>query len=334
MLAFEVVEGLSQTVSLEPEVVDWLDVHGWGEVGVEALAGDVSTRRYFRLTRDAAADSAILALYPEPLLPACARFVLTSALLSRAAVPVPEILAADRVRGYMLVSDAGRSTLHDLGNRPWSELRPYFDRALELADRISALPVAGVQPLLPPLGYEPLLRELRQTWDFFLLPEGLVGVGAEQESWWRQLDGLCAELGQLEAMPCHRDFMARNLVPMSGAVTNLWVLDHQDLRLGPPHYDWASMLNDSLFPPDSWTEERLAERFATRADRRAFHLAVGQRTLKAVGTYAVFASRGMKRHLPLIRPTLERALVGLEKLPEVRPLIPAFRRRLTESPFC
>ena len=36
------------------------------------------------------------------------------------------------------------------------------------------------------------------------------------------------------------------------------MLDHQDLRLGPPFYDLASLLNDTLFPPPDAEEALLA----------------------------------------------------------------------------
>ena len=96
------------------------------------------------------------------------------------------------------------------------------------------------------------------------------------------------------------------------------VLDHQDLRLGPPAYDLASLLNDSLFPPVE-VEERLLRRAGVPAEgteRETYHRAAAQRTLKAVGSYAAFAGRGSDRHLCLIPPTLARALHHLGRLPE------------------
>ena len=82
------------------------------------------------------------------------------------------------------------------------------------------------------------------------------------------------------------------------------MLDHQDLRLGPPFYDLASLLNDTLFPPPEAEEALLAAVAPSPAERVRYHRAAAQRTLKAVGTYATFARRGANRHLPLIPPTL------------------------------
>src|SRR5260370_24078577 len=99
--------------------------------------------------------------------------------------------------------------------------------------------------------------------------------------------------------------MARNLMPLPGGAVG--VLDHQDLRLGPPAYDVASLLNDTLFPPAE-IEQELLVATPSATPRAAYHLAAAQRTFKAVGTYASFARRGAPRHLPLIPPTLARAL--------------------------
>jgi aminoglycoside/choline kinase family phosphotransferase len=104
------------------------------------------------------------------------------------------------------------------------------------------------------------------------------------------------------------------------------VLDHQDLRLGPPAYDLASLLNDTLFPPPAVEAELLRRAAPSAAARERYHRAAAQRTLKAVGTYAAFARRGMERHLPLISPTLGRGLAHLARTPEGAPLAPDLER--------
>jgi hypothetical protein len=106
------------------------------------------------------------------------------------------------------------------------------------------------------------------------------------------------------------------------------VLDFQDLRLGPRGYDLASLLNDTLFA-DAETEARaLADWPRLAGDTAQYRAAVVQRSLKAVGTYLAFARRGMRRHLPLVEPTLERALEPFRQLPENRC---SLRRRLASG---
>ncbi len=305
---------------------EWLARSGFEVRAARPLAGDVSPRRYERL---AAADgrTAVLALYPAELCAVCARFARTTEILAAAGVPVPRVLAADCVRGWMLLEDLGELTLADLRDRPWSELASCFETAAELAARIAALPAGLARGLNPPLDRGLMLRELAQTRQLFLEPRGLLGPDAGAPSPTPlddALESLCAALDADPPVVCHRDFMARNLVPRSGG--GIAVLDHQDLRLGPAAYDLASLLNDTLFPPPA-LERRLVEAaFPGAAARLRYHRAAAQRTLKAVGTYAAFARRGSPRHLPLIAPTLRRFLHHFGSVPEGERLAPGLER--------
>lgn len=292
----------------------WLAAAGFPAFVPQPLPGDVSPRRYTRLV-SMDGGSAILATYPPEIGATCARFLRTTALLDQAGVPVPRVLASSCDEGWMLVEDLGPETLAEWGRgRTWSELQPYFERAVELADRIGRIPVESVEGLNPRLGGELLRKELAQTWDLFLQPRALTGGEALTRALGAALDEICANLDAEAPVSCHRDFMVRNLMPVSGG---LIVLDHQDLRLGPPAYDLASLLNDTLFPPPEVEEALLA---LTSVDRLSYHRAAAQRTLKAIGTYTSFARRGAERHLPLVPPTLGRCLAHLAQLPESAPL--------------
>jgi aminoglycoside/choline kinase family phosphotransferase len=176
--------------------------------------------------------------------------------------------------------------------------------------------VADLNPLL---GFELLRRELAQTWDLYLEPQGLVAGPGLAAGLRAVLDEVCANLAAEPPVPCHRDFMVRNLMPLPG-ISEVAVLDHQDLRLGPPAYDLASLLNDTLFPPAAVEDALLAAALPGAGERVCYHRAAAQRTLKAVGTYASFARRGADRHVPLIGPTLARCVEHLARLPEAAAL--------------
>jgi len=285
---------------------------------IQPLAGDVSPRRYFRVVL-ADGTTAILANYPEEIRATCVRFLRTTTILLEAGVRVPRVLAGDCGEGWMLVEDLGPRTLGEWGRgRPWSELAGWFEHARGISERISRLPAEGLAELNPILGRELLARELAQTWDLFLEPQGLVSDPALAADLRAALDTLCATLGAEPPVPCHRDFMVRNLMPLADG--SLVVLDHQDLRLGPPFYDLASLLNDTLFPPPDAEEALLAAAAPLPADRVRYHRAAAQRSLKAVGTYAKFASLGADRHLPLIAPTLAQFVKHFSRIPEGEPL--------------
>src|SRR5215210_2303645 len=253
----------------------WLAAAGFPGCEPRPLPGDVSPRRYTRLV-GTDGGSAILATYPPEIRGTCTRFLRTTALLEPAGVPVPRVLASSCDEGWMLVEDLGPETLAEWGRgRPWSELQPYFERALGLVDRIGRIPVESVEGLNPRLGGELLRKELAQTWDLYLEPRALTGGERLTRALGTALDAICANLDAETPVSCHRDFMVRNLMPVSDGLV---VLDHQDLRLGPPAYDLASLLNDTLFPPFEVEEVLLAR---ATFDRISYHRAAAQRTLKA-----------------------------------------------------
>src|SRR5258708_7277788 len=120
----------------------WLAGAGFELRDRRPLPGDVSQRRYERLTARGGA-TAILALYPAELREVCGRFARSTRILAAAGIPVPRVLAADCDRGWMLLQDLGELTLADLRDRPWSELAAYFEDAAALAARVAPPPALG-----------------------------------------------------------------------------------------------------------------------------------------------------------------------------------------------
>jgi aminoglycoside/choline kinase family phosphotransferase len=187
-------------------------------------------------------------------------------------------------------------------------------RGVAVAGRISALPTEAVAAINPRLDTSALRRELAQSWRLVLVPRRLTGDDAQREALERALEALCERLGEAPPTPCHRDHMARNL--MLDEAPDPIVLDHQDLRLGPPWYDLASLLNDSIYATADEEAELLDLARVPSEARQAYHRAAAQRALKIVGTFTAFAARGTARHLPLVAPSLRAARRHLLRLPE------------------
>jgi aminoglycoside/choline kinase family phosphotransferase len=275
-----------------------------------------------------------VASYPAALRPQLRRFLEATALCREGGVRVPAVLAVDEEAGLALLEDLGPATLWEQAGRGWSDLAPFYLAAIAAARRIAALPVAAVDALgSPPLDEALLSRELEATFSLLLVPSGLVVGEAGEERARRVLAEVCRRLGETPPVPCHRDFMVRNLLPAGGGEeTDVAVIDHQDLRLGPPWYDLASLLNDSLFPPPELAEAWLDAAGWRPGPAVDYHRAAAQRCLKAAGTFASFAARGEPRHLPLVPAALGRALAHLERTPEgadlAAELAPRWRREL------
>ena len=316
-----VKRGSAQSESVTAgELLRWLRNRGVTAQKCIPLTGDVSPRRYFRV-KTATDQNYVLAYYPVDLRPVCLLYSQTTTILASAAIRVPTILAEDCDAGLMLLEDVGAKTLYQFSNEPWNTIVQHFDEAVAILKRIEEIPAEVVSPLNPILGEHRLSAEITQTIDLFLKSAlDTADQGLTREFCLRLME-ICSELGSGELVPCHRDFMARNLVPLE-VQGQLAVLDHQDLTLGPAYYDLASLLNDSLFPPLLY-EAGLLRRLGLGPNQRTqYHRAAAQRTLKALGTYQAFANRGFEQHLPLVPKTLGRALHHLEKLPETRKLCP------------
>ncbi|MDX1631019.1 MAG: phosphotransferase [Thermoanaerobaculia bacterium] len=291
---------------------------------VEAIAGDLSQRSHWRL--HSGTDTSVLTVYPHSLHSQCERFRRSSALLDRVGVPTPEILRSRCSEGWMLLEDAGPSTWFERFRTTEPErLRELYERALDYLERIRTLPESEIDDLNPRLDSRALRRELARSWTTVLVPERLVeegSSGAIRLS--NAFDTLCHTLENSGLAPAHRDFMVRNLVPVRDQ-RKLVVLDHQDLRLAPPAYDLASLLNDSLFPSPG-LEDRLLD-LVPVVDLADYRRAVVQRCVKAVGNYREGSRRGRPVREDLIVPTLRRAWRQMAHLSEFSRVVPALRSR-------
>ncbi|HMB54650.1 MAG TPA: phosphotransferase [Thermoanaerobaculia bacterium] len=323
---------MSDPITPPPSVSEaaWIAAQGFEVTAVEPLAGDVGSRRYRRLTL-ADGGTALLVRHrgdeAERLAADCRRFVATSALLAAAGVAVPRVLGADCAAGRLLVEDAGPETLDRWAvSRPWPEVEVRLRAAVATARCIGALASGEVAHLSPPLDRALLRRELALTEERFLGPRGALDDAIFAHHLGEAFDALAAAVAAPPPVVCHRDYMVRNLLPRGD--DGVTVIDHQDLRLGPPLYDLASLLNDTLFPPRSLETELLAEWGLGAEGKVDYHRVAAQRTLKALGSYAMAAEAGNRKRLPLVVPTLARALEHLAAAPETAEMAGELRRRV------
>ena len=192
----------------------------------------------------------------------------------------------------------------------------------------AVLPVAPhVEHEIPPYDMDAFLIEVELLLEWYLPRLGIVvtdDARADFFGYWR--DALAPVL---DAPPnwVLRDFHSPNLLwlPERKEIARLGVLDFQDAVMGPPAYDLASLLNDSLFPPAALEDELVAALHPGEQGALDYRRAVVQRAVKAVGNYADFARRGFDRHLKLVAPTLARAWRWFGEVPELRAVRTALR---------
>jgi aminoglycoside/choline kinase family phosphotransferase len=302
---------------------DWLEAQ-LGEAPPQLIPAseDASFRRYFRVTQRSA--SAIVMDAPPPQ-ENCAAFVHVAELFRHAGVHVPQILAQDLERGFLLLTDFGSTTYLDAlaaGEDPEALYRD----ALAALVRLQCASRAGA---LPPYDETLLRRELALFPDWYVARHLGVTLTAQRAA---QLEGVFARvLARNLREPCvyvHRDYHARNLMRTA---PNPGILDFQDAVYGPLSYDLASLLKDAYV---EWPEERVLD-WAVRywESARAAGLPVApdfgefyhdfewmgvQRHLKVLGIFARLWHRdGKARYLddmPLVLRYLERTAARYREL--------------------
>ena len=286
---------------------------------------DASFRRYFRVTLFVPHDlsrgaATLIAMDAPPPREDCRPFVHVASLMRDAGVHVPEVLAQDIDRGFLLLSDLGPTTyLRALDADNANDL---FRDAI---DTLLLWQQASRPGVLPPYDAALLRRELE------LFPEWYVGrhLGldlaqderADLEHVFRII--IASNLAQPTVF-VHRDYMPRNLMV---STPNPGVLDFQDAVQGPITYDIASLFRDAFV---SWPEERVLDwtiRYWEKAKRTGLPVTTDfaefhrdcewmglQRHLKVLGIFARIRHRDGKagyvedtpRFLDYVRPVAER----------------------------
>lgn len=207
--------------------------------GWSPLSGDAGFRRYFRL-----AKLPYLAVYAPPSSENSLLFTSIARFFHQQGLAVPEIIAADYTRGFLLVSDLGEELY-----------------AAQLTDdHVDGLYGEAINTLLhlqttqPPPGifaaYD--AATLRREMDLF--PQWFItqllgySINSDEQQLLKQTFTLLEQaVGKQPQVVVHRDFHSRNLIlrqTQQGRLLPPGLIDFQDALIGPAAYDLVSLLKD------------------------------------------------------------------------------------------
>ncbi|NRF47922.1 phosphotransferase [Pseudomonas stutzeri] len=304
---------------------------GWGEVPtaeLTAASSDASFRRYFRWQ---GGERSLIVMDAPPPQEDCRPFVKVAQMLDEAGVHVPQVLAADLQRGFLLLTDLGRQTYLDVIDAGNAD--QLFDDAIEALLKFQLQPVAQAMPAYD----EALLRRELQLFPEWYVQRHLGHAlsEAQQDAWERICRLLIDSALAQPRVLVHRDYMPRNLMISE---PNPGVLDFQDAVLGPVSYDITSLFKDAFL---SWPEPQVrawlevywgrarAEGVALPESFEEFlrtsDLMGVQRHLKVIGIFARICHRdGKPRYLadvPRFFAYIEAVLARRPELGELRQLI-------------
>ncbi|MGA7616842.1 MAG: phosphotransferase [Thermoanaerobaculia bacterium] len=275
---------------------------GWE---AERLTGDASIRAYYRV-READGDHVVAAYYPPVIRPDLKRFLAAYDAIS-GHTRVPPLI--QRGEFAVIQKDVGDDSLGELLRTDRNRALPFYREAVDLLVPLrGAGPEAGI--VNPPFDRTKFLQELEMAREYYIghlmdaaTPEGDRRVREIFET-------LIANLLDHPYILCHRDYHGHNLHVFDGDV---YVIDYQDLRMGPDTYDLASLLRDRGVADilGRETELELLHRYVAAAGggpsmEKRYYESLLQRSIKILGTFARQALESGRRHyLAYIPPTLE-----------------------------
>ena len=277
----------------------------------QLIAGDASPRRYYRvhavdavnarLLEDEAGAATLVAV-ESPATEKNPEFLAMRALLERAGIRVPGLIASDLEQGYLLLEDLGDELL--LPRLTLATVDDWYTRSLKVSAHIAALP--SIDANVPPYDKDFLQLELDICPEWFF--QRLLGVEwgrAEQRLFQNFSDTLIASATEQPQVVVHRDFHSRNLMVLPDS--ELAVIDFQGALVGPITYDPVSLLKDCYITWPrarqlTWLEahrRRLIDQgVMTDIDAatftRWFDLMGLQRHIKVLGIFARLALRDDK----------------------------------------
>ena len=216
----------------QKEITNWLSkTIGNNSFNIEELRQEASDRKYYRIKADN--FSYVLADNFDKT-DQSANFLYASKILKNSSVNVPEVLAFSEDLRFLLLQDLGDKSL-DTDNEFKDE--KILEMALEQLSKI----YFSDQDVLRSATKESLLLQTNSFIDF--CKENKLS-NDELKALENLRNNLVQNLLNQQFIPTHNDFERRNLMMFE---ENLFVIDFQDLNMGPIGIDLASIMYEHSY---------------------------------------------------------------------------------------
>lgn len=258
------------------------------EIGadVETVSGDASFRRYFRMYYR---DRSWILVDAPPEKEDCERFVTIARRWRLADARVPEVLAVDHQRGFMLLEDFGDELLWGHLHQPdvrESEILALYEVAIEQLLHLQTVSCDD----LPSYNNLLLHTEMNLFRDWLCGQQLQMELSADEQSMFDDVFTRLARSALAQpVVTVHRDYHSRNLMVLANS--GLGIIDFQDAVAGPVTYDLVSLLRDCYVRWPSRLVDELTACYWQLARQQGLYS----------GEWAQFVSdfdlMGMQRHL-------------------------------------
>ncbi|MBP9674461.1 MAG: phosphotransferase [Bacteriovoracaceae bacterium] len=277
------------------------------------LAGDASTRRYYRVL---GSKYSFVVCLDTPLKDENEEyfFCTIQSFLKESGIRVPIIYDVDLKKGYLLEEDLSDETLlKRLASIDSLEQEfVLYKESVDILGNLHKLDVSSshkkVNLTHKLFDQEKLMAEVDFTLDYF--SEKFLKSKWSVEIKQQVRIGFVKIIEELVSYPMvftHRDFHSRNIMMLKDEMV---LIDFQDARLGIPQYDLVSLLEDCYYSIDATNKEKLisyywnsyAKSFSGQGSYenflRLYDLMSIQRVFKALGSFAyIFYHRKDERYL-------------------------------------
>jgi len=284
---------LNMREKTDQEVINYLKHHVSGVERVSRLAGDASTRNYFRLFTGA--QSIVAMVYPENNSDEINRIRALTQNYREAGLNVPEIV--DQIGDNILLQeDLGdislQNYLSDASGEETLEIRNDIQIVLE---KLKNIPSGKTF-------FNMDLDKMRFEIDFFInnfvnrfIPSWKSGKELREEIL-QKLEKISTE-----TIFAHRDFHSRNIFIKD---SSLYLIDFQDSLLAPKYYDAVSFVFDSYLKPEAREIFLSIFKNKTKPELEQIYLTAYQRNIKALGTFGFQYFSGNRKFFHSIKPTI------------------------------
>jgi aminoglycoside/choline kinase family phosphotransferase len=305
------------------------------DFNVIALAGDASTRRYYRIVHE---NRSWVLMQWEPFTDdGKYPFLSVQRHFLKNGVHVPEVIDLSPGEGYVLLEDLGDLTLERRfwENQDQAHSIPYYKLAI---DEIAKVHYGATSDQSDCTAFRVAFDHEKLLWEMnygrtHLLEKFCELKFTETES--RQIDKIfsqiCTSLDAQEKFISHRDYHSRNLMIK---FDKMRVIDFQDARMGPIQYDLVSLFKDSYVDlKDDVVDQLIEYYFEKRREagmpalsrdqfNEIYEVQSIQRCFKACGSFASFYNmRNDRRYLKYLKHTLVRVKKSCMQFKKYAPFV-------------
>ena len=292
----------------QKEITNWLSkTIGNSSFNIKELRQEASDRKYYRIKAE---NISYVLTDNFDKTDQSANFLYASKILKNSSVNVPEVLAFSEDLRFVLLQDLGDESL-DINDEYNDE--KILEMALEQLSKI----YFSDQDVLKSVTKESLLLQTNSFMDFCREKKC---SNDEIKSLENLRNELVHNLLNQQFIPSHNDFERRNLMMFEG---KLFVIDFQDLNMGPIGIDLASIMYEHSYEYPKALIDNLLEKHlknnglnASSAELKDMIMhALAHRSMRVVGIFNKYFKEGklLNRKLDLEK-FLKRIYLALSKL--------------------